>query len=71
MSDDETTSSDHDRELAAQYGDTLRAMPEGPAKELAIREYWLSVALNYGDDERVAELGQEIAALRQEHPELP
>jgi len=48
----------------------LRNLPEGPAKELAIREYWLTTATSYGDQKRIAELNDEIATLRQEHPEL-
>lgn len=65
-----THAPDPARELAAQYGDDIGAMPEGPAKELAKREYWLTVAEEYRDFDRAAQLKLEIADLRRDHPQL-
>jgi hypothetical protein len=65
-----TDSTERDREIAAMYGDDIAAMPDGPAKDLAILEYQLKVAVAQGDNDRIDALADEIAELRREHPEL-
>lgn len=65
---------DHDTaEIAAarQHGDLIRMHPAGtPARELAELRYSFAVAYDRGDAAGVGKLGQQIASLTREHPEL-
>jgi hypothetical protein len=65
-----TDSTERDREIAAMYGDDIAAMPDGPAKELAILEYQLKVAVAQNENDRIDALVDEIGELRRAHPEV-